>query len=374
MATPPGGYVPPPYPYDRLDELKPLADHFEEGLVDFSIGTPMDPPAPAVVEALSSSDLERGYPPSIGTPDLREAISAWMSSQLGVDADPATEIAAAIGTKEFVAGLPHWLKLRDPSRDTVLYPEISYPSYEMGAVFAGCRAVPVPVDESWSIQLDAIAPEDAARALVLWVNTPGNPAGGLDDLGAAAAWGRANDVPVFSDECYVEFTWDGRPRSILEHGASGVVAVHSLSKRSNLAGVRVGFYAGDAELVHFLREVRKHAGFMVPGPAQAAGIAALGDQSHVEEQRDRYWNRLERMAAVVRTLGVEVELPRGGFYLWVPAPNGDAWAFTRRLISEAGALVSPGEFYGRAGVGHVRIAVVQPDDQIALVEQRLGLA
>jgi len=374
VATPPGGYVPPPYPYDRLDELKPLADHFEEGLVDFSIGTPMDPPAPAVVEALSSSDLERGYPPSIGTPDLREAISAWMSSQLGVDADPATEIAAAIGTKEFVAGLPHWLKLRDPSRDTVLYPEISYPSYEMGAVFAGCRAVPVPVDESWSIQLDAIAPEDAARALVLWVNTPGNPAGGLDDLGAAAAWGRANDVPVFSDECYVEFTWDGRPRSILEHGASGVVAVHSLSKRSNLAGVRVGFYAGDAELVHFLREVRKHAGFMVPGPAQAAGIAALGDQSHVEEQRDRYWNRLERMAAVVRTLGVEVELPRGGFYLWVPAPNGDAWAFTRRLISEAGALVSPGEFYGRAGVGHVRIAVVQPDDQIALVEQRLGLA
>jgi len=373
VATPPGGYVPPPYPYDRLDDLKPLADHLEGGLVDFSIGTPMDPPTAAVVEALGSSDLERGYPPSIGTLDLRESIAAWMASQLDVAADPATEIAAAIGTKEFVAGLPHWLKLRDPSRDTVLYPEISYPSYEMGAVFAGCRAVPVPVDESWSIQLDAIDPEDAARALVLWVNTPGNPAGGLDDLEAAAEWGRANGVPVFSDECYVEFTWDGPRRTILRHGSEGVLAVHSLSKRSNLAGVRVGFYAGDAELVHYLREVRKHAGFMVPGPAQAAGIAALADQAHVDDQRKRYLDRLQRMAAVVAALGVDVELPRGGFYLWVPAPEGDAWAFTRRLISEAGALVSPGEFYGQAGIGHVRIAVVQPDEQIALVEKRLGL-
>jgi succinyldiaminopimelate transaminase len=373
-AQPTGGYVPPPYPYDRLDELKPEADAFAGGLVDFSIGTPMDPPAPAVVRALSESDLERGYPPSIGRPELLGAIAEWMQRRLGVTADPATEIAAAIGTKEFVAGLPHWMRLRDPSRDTVLYPEISYPSYEMGAIFAGCRAVPVPVDENWSIQLDAISDEDAARALLLWVNTPGNPAGGLDDLEGAAAWGRRHQVPVFSDECYVEFTWDGPPRTILEHGTEGVVAVHSLSKRSNLAGVRVGFYAGDAGIVDFLREVRKHAGFMVPGPAQAAGVAALADQEHVEQQRGRYHSRLERMADVVRALGVEVSLPRGGFYLWVPAPDGDAWAFTRRLAREAGALVAPGEFYGAAGKGHVRIAVVQPDDRVTLVEQRLGLA
>ncbi|MDG2113528.1 MAG: aminotransferase class I/II-fold pyridoxal phosphate-dependent enzyme, partial [Actinomycetota bacterium] len=155
-----GGYVPPPYPYDRLDELKPEADAFAGGLVDFSIGTPMDPPAPAVVRALSESDLERGYPPSIGRPELLGAIAEWMQRRLGVTADPATEIAAAIGTKEFVAGLPHWMRLRDPSRDTVLYPEISYPSYEMGAIFAGCRAVPVPVDENWSIQLDAISDDN----------------------------------------------------------------------------------------------------------------------------------------------------------------------------------------------------------------------
>lgn len=371
MTAEPGGYVPPPYPYDRLDELKSLADRHEGGLVDLSIGTPMDPPPRTVVEALGGSDLERGYPPSIGIPELREAISAWMASQLGVDLSP-DHLAVAIGTKEFVAGLPHWLRLRSPSRDTVLYPEISYPSYEMGAIFAGCRAVPVPVDDAWSLRIDAIDEADAARALCLWVNTPGNPAGGLDDLEAAASWGIAHGVPVFSDECYVEFTWDGPRRSILEHGIEGLVAVHSLSKRSNLAGVRVGFYGGDPDLVHYLREVRKHAGFMVPGPAQAAGIAALADQDHVEDQRSRYRGRLERLAAALsHRLGEHVALPRGGFYLWVPAPGGDAWALTRMLLEETGALVSPGEFYGDAGRGHVRIAAVQPDDRIDLVATRL---
>ncbi|MFT7648205.1 MAG: succinyldiaminopimelate transaminase [Candidatus Poriferisodalaceae bacterium] len=367
-----GGFVLPPYPYDRLDELKPAAEAHEGGLVDCSIGTPMDPPTDAVIAALGGSGAERGYPPSIGTLDLREAISGWMQRRIGVGVGPEN-IAAAIGTKEFVAGLPHWLKLRSPERDTVLYPEIAYPSYEMGAIFAGCRAVPVPVDENWSIRIDAISPDDAARALCLWVNTPGNPAGGIDDLEAAAEWGRSHGVPVFSDECYIEFTWDGPPRTILEYGIEGVVAVHSLSKRSNLAGVRVGFYAGDPELVHFLREIRKHAGCMVPGPAQAAGVAALADDAHVDVQRERYQQRLARLAEVVGALGVKADLPRGAFYLWVPAPDGDAWAFTRRLAGEAGLLVSPGEFYGEAGKGHVRIAAVQPDDRIELVAKRLGL-
>jgi succinyldiaminopimelate transaminase len=366
------GFNPPPYPYDRLDELKPLGAHHQGGIVDCSIGTPFDAPPPGVVAALGSSDTERGYPPSIGTPEFREAVAAWMSIRLGCQLDPAQEIAAAVGTKEFVVGLPHWMKLRHPDRDTVLYPAISYPSYEMGAVLAGCRAVPVPVDANWSIRLDAIAPEDRARALLLWVNTPGNPAGGLDDLEAAAAWGRSHQVPVFSDECYSEFTWDGPPRTILATGTQGVVAVHSLSKRSNLAGVRVGFYAGDPDLVGYLREVRKHAGFMVPGPAQAAAIAALSDQEHVNKQRETYLARLQRLSKVMTTMGVETSLPRGGFYLWVPAPNGDAWAFTRLLVEQIGLLASPGEFYGSSGAEHVRVAAVQPDERIGLLEQRLG--
>lgn len=221
------------------------------------------------------------------------------------------------------------------------------------------------------LDLAGIDPDDARRALVLWVNSPSNPTGALDDLGAAAEWGRSHGVPVFSDECYVEFTWDGRGRTILEHGLDGVVAVHSLSKRSNLAGARVGFYAGDPDLVGYLGEVRKHVGLMVPGPAQAAGVAALDDDEHVIVQRDRYRSRLRAMAEVLSSWsGHPIEQPAGGFYLWFPVD--DAWAFAERLMADAGALVSPGEFYGDAGAGHVRVAVVQSDERIALIARRLA--
>jgi aspartate/methionine/tyrosine aminotransferase len=242
----PEPFVPPPYPYDRLDELRAVASAQPGGLVDLSIGTPCDPPPDAVVEALARSGAERGYPPSIGTASYREGAAAWMARRLGVTVDP-THLAACVGTKELVAGIPQWLRLRRPDRDTVLYPAISYPTYAMGATLAGCRAVPYA-------DLEAIDPADAGQALCLWVNVPGNPTGELGDLGAAAAWGRSHGVPVLSDECYVEFTWDGPPRTILEHGLDGVLAVHSLSKRSNLAGARAGFYAGDPDLVHYVLE------------------------------------------------------------------------------------------------------------------------
>ena len=263
------GFVPPPYPYERVDRFKPLGAEFEGGLVDFSIGTPYDPPPGAVIEMLGTSGLERSYPPSIGTVDLRDAVHRWMGRRFGIDIPP-TQVAACIGTKEFVGTLPQWLRLRRPDLDTILYPAISYPTYEMGATLAGCRAVPVAMSPTGGIELDTIDPADASRALALWVNSPGNPNGVVGDLGAAADWGRAHGVPVFSDECYVEFTWSGRGRTILEHGTNGVIAVHSLSKRSNLAGARVGFYAGDPSLVSYLQEVRKHVGMMVPGPVQAA--------------------------------------------------------------------------------------------------------
>jgi succinyldiaminopimelate transaminase len=363
------GFRPPPYPYERLDRLKPLATH-DGGLVDLSIGTPCDPPADAVRRALAGSDTERGYPSSIGSPAYREAACGWMGRRLGAQVEP-TAVAACIGTKEFVGTLPSWLRLRAPARDTVLHPAIAYPTYAMGALLAGCRPVPVAVDDQWRLRLDTITAADAERALCLWVNSPGNPTGAIDDLGAAAAWGRAHRVPVFSDECYVEFTWEGPRRTILEHGHEGVVAVHSLSKRSNLAGVRAGFYAGDPELVGYLAEVRKHVGMMVPGPVQAVATVALGDDRHVEEQRVRYRERIDLMIGVLDTIGVKASSPGGAFYLWVEAPEGDAWAFTERLLREGGALVAPGDLYGAAGAGHVRIALVQPADRLELVGQRL---
>jgi succinyldiaminopimelate transaminase len=365
------GFTPPPYPYDQLSELRAIADRHPGGCVDLSVGTPTDAPPKIVVDALAASGAERGYPPSIGTVAFREAAAGWVRTRFGVDVDP-NQVAACIGTKELVAGVPHWLRLRDPDRDVVLYPEVSYPTYAMGAELAGARAVAVPVDDRFRLRIDAIDPADAARALCLWVNTPGNPAGGLDDLPDAAAWGRAHDVPVFSDECYAEFTWTGEPRTILEAGTEGVVAVHSLSKRSNLAGARVGFYGGDADLVAYLSEVRKHAGFMVAGPVQAAAVAAWSDSVHVDEQRARYWHRLERCRELLAQVDVDVDLPDGGFYLWARAPDGDAWALARRLAETAGALVSPGVFYGSAGADHVRLAMVRPDEQLDLLADRLA--
>jgi succinyldiaminopimelate transaminase len=366
------GFVPPPYPYDRLDECVRVATGFEGGAVDLSIGTPCDPPPPAVVAMLSSSNTERGYPPSIGTEPLRAAAARWMQRRFGIDV-ATSQIAACVGTKEFVATAPHYLRLRLPDRDTVLYPAVSYPTYEMGAILANCRPVAVPMAADGGLDLARIDPADSARALMLWVNSPSNPTGALSDLGAAADWGRRHGVPVFSDECYVEFTWDGPPRTILEHGLDGVVAVHSLSKRSNLAGLRVGFYAGDADLVGYVKEVRKHVGMLVPGPAQAAGAVALDDDAHVTEQRDRYRRRLDRTAEVLSTWsGLDIPAPAGSFYLWFDA--GDGWSFAKRLAAEGGAVVSPGDFYGAGGAENVRVAVVQPDARIDLMAERLGVA
>ncbi len=362
----------PPYPYDRLDPLKEIASAHDGGMIDLSIGTPCDPPPQFVVETLGASDRERGYPPSLGTVEYRQAAAGWLHRRFGVEVDPVGELAACIGSKEFVVSTPGYLKLRSPERDTVLYPEVSYPSYAMGASLAGCRAVPVPLDDNWRIDVSAIDPADAERALCLWVNSPGNPAGGLDDLATIAAWGRANGVPVLSDECYIEFTWDAPAASILESGTEGMLAVHSLSKRSNLAGVRAGFFAGDRELVHWLSEIRKHAGNMVPGPVQSAAVAAFGDDGHVEAQRALYKSRLDFMARTLGRLGYEVATPGGGFYLWVPAADGDAWALAERLAKEGGVVVSPGEFYGPAGAGHVRLALVHGLDRLELAARRLG--
>ncbi|MBW3642666.1 MAG: aminotransferase class I/II-fold pyridoxal phosphate-dependent enzyme [Actinobacteria bacterium] len=373
MTIASAGFVPPSYPHDRLAPLAAMAAAHDGGVVDLSVGVPHEPPPPAVVAALGASGAEQGYPPSIGSATLRRSASAWLERRLGVQVEPSA-LAACIGTKEFVVGAPHWLRLRDPGRDTVLYPAVSYPSYAMGATLAGCRAVPVPVDQRWRLDLDAIGDEDAARAVCLWSNTPGNPTGGLDDLAAVVAWGRSRQVTVLSDECYVEYTWDGPRRSVLQAGSEGVLAVHSLSKRSNMAGLRVGFYAGDRELVAYLSEVRKHAGFMVPGPVQAAAVAALADDDHVDAQADRYRRRLDRGRRILAdAFGIDVAAPGGGFYLWVAAPGGDSWAFAARLAEEGGCLVAPGDFYGPAGSGHVRLALVVPEERLDLVARRLGV-
>ena len=250
--------------------------------------------------------------------------------------DPDTELAACVGTKEFVASTAQYLRLRTPGRDTVLYPAVSYPTYAMGALLGGCRPVPVAeLPGGGPRPRRRSTPADVDRALLLWVNTPVQPDRGPDRPGPGGRGGGGpHGVPVFSDECYAEFTWDGPPATVLASGMEGVVAVHSLSKRSNLAGVRAGFYAGDPDLVGYLLEVRKHAGLMVPGPVQAAAVVALrrrrprGSSSGAATGSGwpswpGCWPARASPAA----------LPAGGFYLWVPVPDrfaGDgaagAWA------------------------------------------------
>ena len=366
------GFSPPPYPYDRLKGIAALAEDHPGGMVDCSIGTPCDPPAVAVLDALSSSGTERGYPTSQGSEAFRGAITDWLARRFAV-AVKEVDVAGCIGTKEMVASTAHYLSLRDPTKSAVLFPAISYPTYAMGATLAGLEPIPVPLVQG-HLDLESISDEVAARALLLWSNSPSNPTGALDDLHAAATWGRQHGVVVCSDECYADFTWERDPETILSSGLEGVMAVHSLSKRSNLAGVRAGFYTGDPALVEYLRVVRQHAGLMIPGPVQAAAAVAYADDLHVEVQRTRYVERLELVAAGLTAAGFPVELPEGTFYLWIPVPErlADGWALADELARRAGLLVSPGELYGDAGRRFARLAVVQPTDRLVLALDRLA--
>jgi succinyldiaminopimelate transaminase len=375
-----GGFVPPIYPYFRLDALKQRAAEAPGGIVDLSIGTPNDPVPEIVIAALAEAGPgAAGYPRAIGGPALREAAAGWMERSFGVALDPV-QVVNVIGTKELVASLPHLLRLRDPSRDTVLYPAVSYPTYAMGAQLGGCRAVPVPLGEGWHLDLSAVSEEDAARALLLWVNEPGNPTASQSaagPLGEAVAWAQARGIVVASDECYVEFNWDEAGEFVpgataLQAGVDGVLAVHSLSKRSNMAGYRCGFLAGDGDLVAYIASVRTHAGMMVPGPIQAAATVAWADDAHVELQRARYAERRLYARSRLADAGLVDAGGPSSFYLWARSadPAEDGWAVTARL-AETGLLVAAGDLYGEGGGDHVRIALVEPLERLELAFDRV---
>jgi aspartate/methionine/tyrosine aminotransferase len=321
------------------------------------------------MDVLARGDGARAYPPSAGTVAFRESAANWMNRRFKVDV-AADDIAACVGTKEFVGTVAGYLHLRYPDRDTVLYPAISYPTYAMGATLAGLRSVPVAVRDG-HLDLDSIDPSDAERALILWSNSPSNPTGALDNLARAASWGRDHHVLVISDECYCEYTWSTPPTTILHGGCDGVLAVHSVSKRSNLAGMRAGFYAGDSSIVEYLRSVRQHAGFMVAAPVQAAVAVAFDDDEHVEVQRERYRQRLELVSTALRSRGIDAPMPDGTFYLWIRRDGVDGWALARELVDDAGLLGSPGELYGEAGSEFVRLAMVQTDERLKLAAHRL---
>jgi succinyldiaminopimelate transaminase len=276
-------------------------------------------------------------------------------------------VLPVIGTKEIIASLPALLGCG--AGDTVVYPELAYPTYEIGARLAGARAVAA----------DGLASLGPERVRLVWVNSPANPTGRVlpaAHLRKMADWARERDAVLASDECYLDLAWDAEPVSVLHPGVSGgsadgLLAVYSLSKRSNLAGYRAGFLTGDPALVAELLEVRRHAGLMMPAPVQAAMAAALGDDAGAGEQRARYAARRVRLRAALEQAGWLIEHSEAGLYLWASRPGTDCWASVEALAG-AGILVAPGEFYGPAGHGHIRVALTATDERIDAAVDRLA--
>nr|WP_217640749.1 succinyldiaminopimelate transaminase [Blastococcus sp. DSM 46838] len=359
----------PDFPWDSLTAARARAAQHPGGVVDLSIGTPVDDTPAVLTEALAGAGNAPGYPTALGTATLRTAAADWLRRRLGVrvadplGADPS--LIPTVGSKELVALLPTLLGL--PRGSTVVVPEVAYPTYEVGAVLAGLAV----------LRTDA-PPPDAAGISLVWLNSPGNPHGRvLDDdrLRAWVAWGRAHGVPVVADECYVTLGWDVEPRSVLHPAIAGedhtgLLAVHSLSKQSTAAGYRAGLLSGDPALVRPVWQVRRHLGLLVPGPVQAAMAAALDDDAHVEAQRERYRARRETLAAAVRGAGLRIDHSEAGLYLWVTRDE-DCWT-TIEWLAGLGIVAAPGSFYGPAGARHVRMALTATDERIAAAAERLS--
>ncbi|WP_420814537.1 succinyldiaminopimelate transaminase [Kineococcus vitellinus] len=368
----------PDFPWDSLAGAKATAAAHPGGIVDLSVGTPVDPTPQVVQEALRAAADAPGYPQTWGTAPLRETVAAWFARRRGVpDLDP-DGVLPTVGSKELVAWLP--LQLGLGPGDVVAHPAVAYPTYDVGARLAG--ATPLPADTVE--QLDA-AWRAGARVRLLWLNSPSNPTGavlGTEQLRALVDWARERDVVVASDECYAELGWDedhdaargGLVPSVLdprvcggEH--SGLLVAYSTSKQSNLAGYRAAFAAGDPALVRELLEVRKHAGTIVPWPVQAALRAALADDAHVDAQRERYRARRAVLRPALEAAGFRVA-SAAGLYLWSTRDEGAR--ATVDALAARGVLVAPGDFYGAAGERHVRVALTATDERIAQVPGRLA--
>ncbi len=333
------------------------------------MGTPVDPTPPLVQEALRAAADAPGYPTTAGTPQLRAAAVDWFARRRGVPGLGLDAVLPTVGSKELVAWLPTLLGL-GPG-DAVAIPSVAYPTYDVGARLAG--AVPLPAPAGLLPELPA-----GSRLALVWVNSPANPTGavmGVEALREVVRAARAVGAVVASDECYAELPWEVEdvpsildPR-VCEGSHEGLLAVHSLSKRSNLAGYRAGLLAGDPALVAAVLAVRKHAGMIVPGPVQAAMAAALGDDAHVEAQRERYRRRRAELLPALRAAGLEVPGSPAGLYLWASAGR-DCWAAVGEL-ADAGVLVAPGAFYGVDGASCVRVALTATDERVHEAAQRL---
>jgi succinyldiaminopimelate transaminase len=364
----------PDFPWDSLAPFKARANQHPDGIVDLSIGTPIDPVPEVIQNALAKNSNTPGYPTTIGTIEFRTAAVDWLKRKLDVQIATTDNVIPTIGSKEIVAWLPTLLNL--DKHHTIAIPAVAYPTYKVGALIAGCEVVTADgVDE---LEAARVAADIRKQPLALvWINTPSNPTGKVlseIELRDIVQWAQKHDVIVVSDECYVELGWTTTPISILHKNVIGksarnILAVHSLSKRSNFAGYRAGVLVGDNELVSQILEIRKHAGMLTALPVQAAAVAAFNDDDHVQKQHATYKNRRDLLKPALEKAGFKIEHSDAGLYLWATRSE-DCWQ-TVAWFAEQGALVAPGAFYGEAGNEHVRIALTASDERISALVSRL---
>ncbi|MGZ4495443.1 MAG: succinyldiaminopimelate transaminase [Nocardioides sp.] len=355
----------PDFPWDHLTAYGDRARAHEDGIVDLSVGTPVDPTPQVAQRALAAATDSPGYPTTLGRADTRQACADWLARRFGVTGLGLDGVLPVVGSKELIASLALHLGL-GPG-DLVVFPELAYPTYEVGARLAGARTVATDA-------LTSVGPE---RVALVWVNSPSNPTGRVlpvDHLRKVVAWCRERGALLVSDECYLECAWDQKPVSVLHPDVcdgdhTGILAVHSLSKRSNLAGYRCAFVAGDPAVVGELLAVRKNLGLQMPGPQQQVMRAVLDDDAHVAEQHARYAARRTALRDALEGAGFRVDHSEASLYLWAtrdePCWDTVAW------LAERGILVAPGEFYGRAGARHVRVAFTATDERVAAAVRRL---
>ncbi|MGC0273725.1 succinyldiaminopimelate transaminase [Pseudactinotalea sp. Z1739] len=366
------------YPWDAVASYAERAGAHPGGLVDLSIGTPVDPTPPVIQRALAEAADAPGYPTVAGTAALREAISSWFDRARGVPGLDPGAVLPTVGSKEMVALLPSLLSI-GPG-DVVVVPSMAYPTYAIGAQLAGAEVLIADDVAQWT-------GNPAVR--LVWLNSPSNPTGavlGTELMAEVVTAARHLGAVVASDECYAQLGWDvpwnlEPVPSLLDERVSGgshegLLAAYSLSKQSNLAGYRAAFLAGDDALIARLVLMRRHMGMIVPAPVQAAMVAALGDDEHVDSQRELYRARRQALMPALRQAGFAVDHSEAGLYLWVrPQEDSvltgqDCWALMDSL-ADLGVLAGPGAFYGAAGTGHVRISLTAPDERVAAAARRL---
>jgi succinyldiaminopimelate transaminase len=348
------------YPFVRLAEARARVAARGVEILDFGMGEPREETPAFIREALVEAlDPLSTYPSSEGLPELRAAIAAWVWRRFGVSLDPGTEIVPTLGSKEAVYSLAQVF-----DGDTVVVPTPAYPVYERGAQFAGKRVLPLPLREEsgWLPDLHGV---DWDRVAVLWLNYPNNPTGAtapLEFYERAAALARRHGFVLASDEAYSELYFGAEPpASALQVEDRAHVAVfNTLSKRSSMPGYRSGFVAGDPEIVAALKRYRPNAGVAPQEFVQRAAVAAWGDEAHVEAVRERYRAKRDALLPALEAAGLRSAGGDATFFLWLDAGEG-ADAYAAELLEE-GVVLTPGSFFGEAGAGYLRLALVPPPE------------